>query len=195
MLTKNCGQLIAIGVVLTIFSAIANAQQTVYKWVDEDGVVHFSEAPPSESESIETETLTMAMPPPYVPVAQPPPKSSAISESDEESPSVQPEIQVPTKVEEIDITEMSLVDLDRRCEDEREKRLAPLREAEIAKCKQQKGRDPAYCERRFSAPGYGAAHPVGDVWVARMFHDLPECIEVFHERRRRAILPGKYPMN
>jgi hypothetical protein len=34
----------------------------------------------------------------------------------------------------MDIKEMSLAELDRRCEDAREERIAPLREAEIADC-------------------------------------------------------------
>ncbi len=195
MLSINRGQLVAIGVVLVIFSAISNAQQTVYKWVDEEGVVHFSDAPPDESESVETETLTTAAPPPNVPVTQPIVKSSAISETDVENQSAQPEIQASPVGEETDITEMSLADLDRRCEDEREKRIAPLREAEIAKCKQQKGRDPAYCERTLA--DYGEGHPAGPGgYVPRMFHDLPECVEALQERRRRAMrTPADNPAN
>ena len=34
------------GLILVVACAITYAQQTVYKWVDEDGVVHFSDEPP-----------------------------------------------------------------------------------------------------------------------------------------------------
>lgn len=45
-MVKNSGLLIALGVILTAACVSTYAQQTVYKWVDENGVVHFSEEPP-----------------------------------------------------------------------------------------------------------------------------------------------------
>jgi len=76
-------------------------------------------------------------------------------------------------------------DLDRRCEDAKEKLIAPLREAEIAKCKRQEDIDPARCERLFADYGDGERTVSGGTFPP-MFHDLPECVEALEERSRRA---------
>jgi hypothetical protein len=73
-------------------------------------------------------------------------KSPSASKTDVEKKSAQPEIQKRPLVKEIDIAELSLADLDRRCEDAREERIAQLREAEIAKCLQTETGDQAWCE-------------------------------------------------
>ena len=49
MLLRNGGRAFVFGMILMFFGASTDAQQTVYKWVDEDGVVHFGDAPPDES--------------------------------------------------------------------------------------------------------------------------------------------------
>ncbi len=61
-LAKNVGRIFTLGILLMVLGASVFAQQTVYKWVDKEGVVHFSDAPPDESESVETETLTTVKP-------------------------------------------------------------------------------------------------------------------------------------
>jgi len=185
MLANNVGRVILLGIILTVACASGHAQQTVYKWVDEDGVVHFSDAPPDESEAVETETLTTEKPPPYVAPAQPVVKSPAASEMDREKQSVQPEIETPPLVRKVDIATLSVADLDRRCEDAREKLIAPLREAEIAKCNQQEDTDPARCERFYADYGDGGRTASGGTFPP-MFHDLPECVDALEERRRRA---------
>ena len=43
MLAWSVGRFIVLGIILTFVCASGYAQQKVYKWVDEDGVVHFSE--------------------------------------------------------------------------------------------------------------------------------------------------------
>ncbi len=136
MSIKNGSGGFALGIILTVVCANVYAQQRVYKWVDEEGVVHFSEEPPGESPKVEVETFTTDPVPPNVPPAQTNFKSPSASETVVENQSVQPEIQISPPVKEIDITQMSLADLDSRCEDVREERIAPLREAEIAKCLQ-----------------------------------------------------------
>ena len=162
------------------------AQQTVYTWVDEEGVVHFSETPPDESESVETETLTTAKPPLYVPPpAHPAVKPSATPDTVAEKQSSRPQTEIPAAVEQIDITKMTLAELGRRCEAAREAKIAPLREAEIAKCKQQEDSDPARCERFYADYGEGGKTIYGTMRPP-MFHDLPECVEDLEERRRRA---------
>jgi hypothetical protein len=143
MLTRNGGGVFALGIVLMVACGSVYAQQTVYKWVDEDGVVHFSEEPPVESPKDEVEVFTTDPAPPYVPPAQTSIKLPSASDTDVENHSAQPEISIRPPVKEIDITEMSLTDLDRRCEDAREEKIAPLREAEIAKCIQTETGDQA----------------------------------------------------
>ena len=66
MLANNDGRVILLGIILMVACASVNAQQTVFRWVDEDGVVHFSDAPPDESAAVESETITTEKPPPYV---------------------------------------------------------------------------------------------------------------------------------
>ena len=58
MLSGNVDRLLALGIILTLVCTGVSAQQKVYKWVDKDGVTHFSDAPPDESERVEAETLT-----------------------------------------------------------------------------------------------------------------------------------------
>ncbi len=185
MLANNGGQIILLGIILTVVCASVNAQETVFRWVDEDGVVHFSDAPPDESEAVESETLTTEKPPPYVAPAQPVVQSPAASETDREKQSAQPEIETPPLFRKVDIATLSVADLDRRCEDAREKLIAPLREAEIAKCNQQEDTDPARCERFYADYGDGGRTASSGTFPP-MFHDLPECIDALEERRRRA---------
>ncbi len=184
MLAKNSTRIFALGIILIFVAAIVHAQQKVYKWVDEEGVIHFSETPPDESESVETETLTTAKPPPYVPRAQPAIRSPAPSETGGAKQSAQPEIEKPQVVAKINIKKMSLADLNSRCADAREKKIAPLKEAEIAKCKKQDPDYPARCERFYADYGDGG-RTVSGGFRPRMFHDLPECIEADQERKRR----------
>lgn len=186
MLAWSVGRFIGLGIILTFVCASGYAQQKVYKWVDEDGVVHFSEVPPDESEAAESETLKIAKPPPYVAPTQSVIRSPVASETDGDNQSAQPVIEKPKVVEKTDITTMSLPDLDRRCADGREKKLAPLREAEIARCKQEEQfDDPAQCERYYADYG-DAGLTIHGVLRPQMFHDLPECVELDQERRRRA---------
>jgi hypothetical protein len=65
------GQMIAITLALTAVCTGAHAEEKVYKWVDEDGVVHFSDAPPAEGDSSDAETLVIPKSPPVATPAQP----------------------------------------------------------------------------------------------------------------------------
>jgi hypothetical protein len=183
-LTKNGGGVFALGIILTVFCASVYAQQTVYKWVDEEGIVHFGEEPPSESRKVEAEVFTTDPAPPYVPAAQATINSPSASDADVEKKSAQPEIQKNPLVKEVDIAEMSLADLDRRCEDAREERIAPFREAEIAKCLQTETGDQAWCETFWADYG-DATRTASGALTPRLFHDLPECTAAWDERNRR----------
>jgi len=184
MLTRIGGGVLSLGVILTVVCASVYAQQTVYKWVDEDGVVHFGEQPPGESSEVEVEVITTDAAPPYVPPAQTAIKSPSASETVVEDQSAQPEIPTHPPTKETDITEMSLAELDRRCEAAREERIAPLKAAEIANCVQTKTGDQAWCDTFWADYGEPSG-TVSGALVPRLFHDLPECIEALDERHRR----------
>ena len=183
MLAGFHDKIFALGIILTVACTSIYAQESVYKWVDKDGVVHFSDAPPDDSEAIEIEIPTTTQSPSYVHPAQTSIKSPSGSETVAQTRSTKQRTQIPPLVEEIDISQMSLADLDRRCEDTREKMIAPLREAEIVKCKETEDTDPAMCDRYWADYGDGGRSVHGT--HPRLFHDLPECVEAWEERNRR----------
>ena len=184
MPTKNRSGVFALGIILTVVCASAFAQQTVYKWVDEEGVVHFGEKPPGESAEVQVDVITTDPAPRYVPPAQTTIKSPSVSKTDVANQSAQPETQIRSPVQKIDITQMSLTDLDRRCEDAREKRIAPLREDEIVNCVQTETGDQAWCETFWADYG-DPTRTVSGALTPRLFHDIPECTEAWEERNRR----------
>jgi hypothetical protein len=165
-------------------AAGVSAQQEIYKWVDEEGIVHFSEQPPRESPDGEVETIKTDPAPRYVPPAKttirPPP--TATSQVAEES--ARPQVQAPAPATKVDISAMSLSDLDRRCEDAREEKIAPLRAAEIANCIESGTGDQAWCETFWADYGDPVRTTSGGL-TPRRFHDLPECIEALDEQHRR----------
>jgi hypothetical protein len=177
---RNSGQNIVIAITLMVFCSGAFAQTTVYKWVDEDGVVHFGDAPPDESTSTDTLVIPKAPPAPV----QPSTSSPAVSITGVESEPPQEEVDVPLLYEKTDVADLSIADLDLRCDEAREKMIAPLREAEIAKCKQDEREDPAFCER-FNADFGEGGRTVSGAMRPRMFDDLPECREALAETNRR----------
>ena len=74
-------------------------------------------------------------------------------------------------------------ELEQACEVAREQRLKPLRDAEIARCQQEKRSDPQYCERYWSDYGNAVRSPNGQM-QPRMFDDLPECVRANEARRK-----------
>jgi len=184
MLARNFGQDFSLGIILVFIAIGASAQQTVYRWVDKDGVVHFGDAPPDDAEAVETMTLTYDEPASGVPTAQPVVTAPGASEKVDEDQLVQPEIEKPPPVKEVNISNMTLIELDQRCDDARENKIAPLREAEIENCKQKKRNDPAWCERFNADFGEGGRTVSGNI-RPRMFDDLPECVDALKERNRR----------
>jgi len=185
-LLRNGGRAFVLSAILISVAVNSSAQQKVYKWVDEDGVVHVSDRPPDEPESVDTETFTTAPPTTQSPAVQPVTRTSVVSGVDGEKRSTQAVDKSPPLVEKTDITRMSLEDLDRRCEDARENKIAPLREAEIASCKQEKRTDPNWCESFYADYGDGGRTRNG-AFRPRMFDDLPECVDAVQERNRRKL--------
>jgi hypothetical protein len=76
--------------------------------------------------------------------------------------------------------EASLEELRQRCEEAREQKIAPLREAAIEECVSQRrsGRTREDCERINAGFGSGGGIADGGARSA-MFNDLPECVEYF----------------
>jgi hypothetical protein len=64
MFNRKGAWILALGIILMVVGSNVDAQQTVYKWVDKDGVVHFSDEPPVESKAVKIETITTAKPRP-----------------------------------------------------------------------------------------------------------------------------------
>jgi len=186
MTRRITGQMIAItiAIALTVVCAGAYAEKTVYKWVDENGVVHFSDAPPAEANPAEAETIVIPKSPSVSAPAQPVARPTTVSQQSDNNQSKKPAAKTPQLFGQTDITKLSLGDLDRRCEEAREKMIAPLRAAEIAKCKQDKREDPAWCERFNADFGDGGRTVSGSI-RPRMFDDLPECVEALEEKNRR----------
>lgn len=80
----------------------------------------------------------------------------------------------------------SLEDLRARCEDARERRIAPLRAAAIEDCatRRRSTLTRADCERLYADFGQGGA-TVTDARRPPMFNDLPECLEYFEAQDAR----------
>jgi hypothetical protein len=72
--------------------------------------------------------------------------------------------------------------LEAQCEQQREARIKPLRDMEIAKCKADSDNDPGYCERYWKDYGNAMRKTKGGV-IPRMFDDLPVCIAAFEARK------------
>jgi len=178
---------VALALVLLVASSALVAQQKVYKWVDEDGVLHLSAKPPPES--VQAEMLVLpASPPPPAPVvpAEADPSQASTPPADAGGRSAALPAEPTAAPAPVDISAMSLPELDARCDAVREARIAPLKEAEIAKCKSDSRNDPRWCER-FNATFGDAVRRVDGTMGPRMFDDLPECVEALQERNRRGI--------
>jgi hypothetical protein len=80
--------------------------------------------------------------------------------------------------------------LEAQCEAEREAKIKPLRDMEIAKCKTDQHNDPAYCERFWKDYG-NSMRGANGVMVPRMFSELPVCVAAF--KARKALADGDAP--
>ena len=81
--------------------------------------------------------------------------------------------------------ESDVAALEARCEAEREVKIKPLREMEIAKCKADRRNDDAYCDRYWKDYG-NAVRAANGTMIPRMFHDLPVCVAAFKARKALA---------
>jgi len=80
-----------------------------------------------------------------------------------------------------------LAELQQRCQDVREEKIAPLREAAIDECasNRRSTRSRAECERLYADFGEGGG-TVGGARRPPMFLELPECVEYFEARDRQS---------
>ncbi len=72
--------------------------------------------------------------------------------------------------------------LEAQCDKEREVKIKPLRDAEIAKCKAVGRNDPGYCERFWRDYG-NPVRGANGLMAVRMFSDLPVCLAAFKARK------------
>jgi len=82
--------------------------------------------------------------------------------------------------------EASLEEMKQRCQQAREIKIAPLREAAIEECvsSRRSSRTHEDCERIHRAFGEGGGTATGG-FRSRMFNDLPECVEYFEAQHRQ----------
>ncbi|MEP6885197.1 MAG: hypothetical protein ABJC66_10655 [Gammaproteobacteria bacterium] len=78
-----------------------------------------------------------------------------------------------------------VVALEAECDAEREAKIEPLRNVEIAKCKADQNNDPGYCERYWKDYGNSMRGANGGT-IPRMFSDLPICVAAFKARKALA---------
>jgi hypothetical protein len=78
--------------------------------------------------------------------------------------------------------------MEARCEQERQARIKPLRDQEIAKCKAARN-EASYCETFWRDYGNAVRNSTGGM-TPRLFDDLPICVAAF-EARKEFELNGK----
>lgn len=165
------------------------SSQTIYKWIDENGVVNYGTSVPAGAKNVEqvTVTSTPATATPELPQT-PSSTGAGLPASVEPSSELAAEPTPKLTAEPAEPTqpgEMTLEQLDQLCEAAREEAIAPLRDAAIKECKATPRTDPAYCERFYATFGDAVGIRPGVV-RPRMFDDLPACVSAFEERRRRS---------
>ena len=85
-----------------------------------------------------------------------------------------------------------LANLEARCEAEREAKIKPLRDPEIAKCKADSRHEERYCDRFWKDYGSARRGATGGT-IPRMFGDVPVCVEAF--KARKALADGDTPQS
>jgi hypothetical protein len=178
---RTASRIIAVILIFLLSTVGVLGQHAVYKWVDKDGVVHYSDEPPDESEAVLVEQMTIAETPAPSQPYQPPVREPTETRKQDEGKAAYPASPASPESPDIDISTLSFAELDRRCEAEREAKIAPLRKIEIDKCIDEQRKDPAYCNRFYADYGAGGRTSHG-AYRVRMFNDLPVCLEA--ERKR-----------
>ncbi len=145
----------------------------------------YSTTPPPDAVSTEEVSIKSGTSTPRTQQPATAPEVAEVKQSEVE-PTKQTVTSKPEPVADtVDLSKYSLGELDDRCNVARERKIAPLRKEEIAKCKADRHNDPEFCERFFKDYGDGGRTVHGAV-RPRMFDDLPECVDALNERNRRA---------
>jgi len=151
---------------MMVFTAIITASftagaQEVYKNVDHQGVVEFSDQPSPGAKAVAVK--------PNVVLVEPVKSSSPVSAGPAEKPDA-----VATGSDR----ESTPAQLDAECEAARERKLAPERAKYIEECVRDKVKDSREaCERFYSDHGARSGNR------APLYYDLPECVRAFEFRK------------
>jgi len=171
---------------MAVIWALAVGAQTVYKSVDSEGSVTYSSSPPDEGDVVGSAVIP----------AQP---ASSDNEAAARTRGMADELEADRlrregaratdqtqrsgqSAAETETAPATYQQLSERCEQAREARIAPLRQAEIDRCKSEGRKDPDHCERYYADYG-NAFRGFHGKMVPRMFADLPECVAADQARR------------
>jgi hypothetical protein len=176
-------------------SARASGQSLVYRWVDADGVVHLSDAPPDQAEGVEVESLPAPDPDAVSTEFVVGPAEPRTLDADRAARPAATRGTQAAPEPEPDVTQMTLAELDERCETAREMLIGPQRQAAVEECSQNRLSSRTSCERYyadFGAAVFARSAITGEMIMVqqRMGQDLPECVAADNERTRRAQTRG-----
>jgi len=155
---------------MMLFTAIITASftagaQEVYKDVDHQGIVEFSDRPSPGAKAVDVK--------PNVVRVEPVKSSSPVSAGSEEKPDA-----VTTGSDR----ESTPAQLDAECEAARERKLEPERAKYIEECVRDKVKDSREaCERFYSDYGGRSGNR------APLYYDLPECVRAFELRKSSSL--------
>lgn len=89
-----------------------------------------------------------------------------------------------------EVSKVEAKDLMVDCQDQREEKIAPLREEAIQRCVADDRGDRAYCERYNATFGNAVALPGGGAYPG-LFWDLPICVQAVEAEKYFKLNPGK----
>lgn len=174
-------------VVLLFLLVSFNLNADVYKWVDKNGQVHYSNKASKKGKKSAKKIKFKKYKKPDKSTEIAPPVPEDWSDYSTEAPIKK--IKRKPKIKEPTIEELKV-----RCELAREKRLAPVREEEIEKCveknKDHMKRPREYCERYYRYFGNAEISPRGR--TLRLFHNIPECRRLYRAEDKRSRLRRGY---
>ena len=170
MITKSCFWLVlAAAISMDVFAA------EIYKTVDENGAVVFSDKKTHDAETIKVQPNVVDSKKPAIPAAH-------TQDTSKKQTSTMPKGSQNKVAESGTKSAVTQAELDKQCEMARERKLKPMREKLIEECVTEKRKDRDYCTRFYATYGDQIHHANGVV-QPRMFHDLPECLKAFENSR------------
>ncbi len=174
------------GMVVCMLLLPAGEAQTVYKSVAADGSITYSSTPPADGQVVDSVELPAATTGGDQSVDSV--EASRAAARELETARIEREQRRALEQQNNagsgtgDEPQLSAQDLQTRCEQARETRIAPLRQAEIDRCKSEGRKDPERCESYWRDYGDAYRNHYGRM-TPRMFNDLPECVAAEQARR------------